>query len=54
MKIARTALYRFHELEVKYQQQARAEYICSFLSRTTPLNEIWFTVTGLIYPIFNV
>ena len=54
MKIARTPLYRFTELEVKYQQQARAEYICSFLSKVKTLEECYFTVTGLLYPIFNV
>lgn len=53
MKIARTALYRFSELEDKYQQQARAEYICSFLSNITKLEKIWFTREGNLYIVFN-
>ncbi|HXP51669.1 MAG TPA: hypothetical protein VN922_17055 [Bacteroidia bacterium] len=54
MKTVQTTLYRFDELKPEYHTQAKVEYELSFLSRTMPISEIWFTSTGLIYPIFNV
>lgn len=54
MKTIQTNLYRFDELSAAAKQQAQVEFAKeTFLNTFTPLNQIWFTVSGLIYPVFN-
>ncbi len=53
MKIVQTKLYRFDELVGDWKTTAKHEYENSFLSGVMPIEQVWFTSTGLIYPIFN-
>ena len=52
MKIVQTKLYRFDELGPEFAEQAIKEWNNSFLNMLS-VYDIWFTSTGLIYPIFN-
>lgn len=52
MKEVTTKLYRFDELDAEWANQALEEFDKSFLPQTS-IWEVWFTSTGLIYPIFN-
>lgn len=54
MKTVTVNLYRFSELATEFKEQAMEQYNNSFISAAMPIDEVWFTITGLIYPIFNV
>lgn len=54
MKTVETKLYRIYELDEKYVSQAEKEYYNSFLESVREIDQVWFTITGLLIPIFNV
>lgn len=53
MKTVETKLYRYSELVGDWKANGKREYDNSFLCQVIPIEDIWFTSTGLIYPIFN-
>lgn len=53
MRTVETTLYQFHELSPDNALIAVKEYKKSFYSQVIPIEEVWFTSSGFIYPIFN-
>lgn len=53
MRTVETNLYQFHELRPDNAMIAVKEYKKSFYSQVIPIEEVWFTFGGFIYPIFN-
>lgn len=53
MKTVKINLYQFHELRPDNAIIAVKEYKKSYYSQVIPIEDVWFTSIGFIYPVFN-